>query len=102
VTPTAGATLSYSVESSDLSDGGVYTIDVVSTLQNYNFLPVQVAPKCSSTFTLTVDPCLATSVSTAPILVENLVAFAGYNITSLVKYTFNDSVSLLSTLTTDS
>ena len=107
VTPTAGATLSYSVESRDVSYAGVHTIEVVSTLQNYNFNPVRAAPTSSSNFKLTViDPCLATSLatigSTAPSSIVNLVAFAGYNITSLVKYTFNDSVSLVRTLTTDS
>ena len=104
MTPTAGATLIYSVESRDVNYAGLYTIGVVSTLQNYNFNPVRVAPTCFSTFTLTViiDPCFLTSVSTAPTSIENFVAFAGYNITSLVKYTFNDSVSLVRTLTTDS
>ena len=50
VTPTAGVTLIYSVESRDVNYAGVYTIGVVSTLQNYNFNPARVAPTCSSTF----------------------------------------------------
>ncbi len=49
----------------------------------------------------TIDPCTSTLISIAPATVENLVTFAGYNITSLVKYSFNDSVSFVRTLTTD-
>jgi hypothetical protein len=34
--------------------------------------------------------------------VENFVAFAGYNTTSLVKYTYNDTQSFALTINTDS
>lgn len=34
--------------------------------------------------------------------VENFITFAGYNTTSLLKYTFNDTESFARTLTTDS
>ena len=37
-----------------------------------------------------------------PLIVESFVTFAGYNVTSRLKYTFNDTVSVAQTLSTDS
>ncbi len=48
------------------------------------------------------DPCLTTSITTTPASIENLVAFVGYTVSSKIKYTFNDTVSISNTLSTDS
>jgi hypothetical protein len=57
----------------------------------------------TASFAITIyHLCTTTSITTAPTSIENLVAFAGYTIASKVKYTFNDSVSISSTLSSDS
>jgi hypothetical protein len=45
---------------------------------------------------------LHTAITSVPGSVENFVAFAGYNITSLIKYTYNDTLSVTRTTNTDS
>ncbi len=49
-----------------------------------------------------LDPCLSTIVSSGPSTIENFVAFAGYNTSSIGTYTFNDTTSFARTLITDS
>lgn len=94
MTTTNGATINFSAFTSDLAFVGTYSISVTSTLIGYDFTPTRVAPTCSSAFQFTVlDPCLLTTITILPGSVENLVAFAGYNVSSLVKYTFNDTQS---------
>jgi hypothetical protein len=101
VTATPGATILFSVYSRDLTNAGTFPISVKATLSNYPYSAP--SPPCQSTFTLTViDPCISTSITYVPVSIENLVAFAGYNITSHLKYTFNDTVSFFTTQTTDS
>jgi hypothetical protein len=41
-------------------------------------------------------------ISTVPASIENLVAFAGYTVSSKVKYPFNDTGSISNPQTTDS
>jgi hypothetical protein len=41
-------------------------------------------------------------ISTVPATVENFLAFAGFSVTSVNTYTFNDTISISKTLTTDS
>jgi hypothetical protein len=101
VTATPGATILFSVYSRDLTNAGTFPISVTATLSNYPYSAP--SPPCQSTFTLTViDPCISTSITYVPVSIENLVAFAGYNITSHLNYTFNDTVSFSTTQTTDS
>jgi hypothetical protein len=85
VTVIPGATVNYSVVSRDFVDSGSHTISVTSTLKNYNFSPSRPAPTCQSTFVLTsIDTCAHTVLSTIPVAVENLVAFSGYSVKSLL------------------
>ncbi len=49
-----------------------------------------------------IDLCTSTSISIVPASIEKLVAFAGFTVSSKVKYTFNDTVSKAKTQTTDS
>lgn len=49
-----------------------------------------------------VDVCLKTKINIVPNKIENFVTFAGYNITSVNNYTFNDSKSHIGTTTSDS
>jgi hypothetical protein len=49
-----------------------------------------------------LNPCLHTAITSVPGSVENFVAFAGFNITSLIKYTYNDTLSITRTTNTDS
>jgi hypothetical protein len=104
VTPTPGASISLSVYSRDVANAGTFPISVTATLDSSNNYPYSApTPPCQSTFTLTVlDPCTSTSITTVTASIENLVAFAGYTVASKVKYTFNDTVSVTKTLTTDS
>ncbi len=46
--------------------------------------------------------CPTTSITTIPDSIEKLVAFAGYTVNSLKRYSFNDTVSVASTMVTDS
>jgi hypothetical protein len=102
VTATSGTTLNYSAYTRDLAFVGINSITLTSTLTGYNFSPARAAPETSSTFLLTtLDPCLLSVISIVPIQIENLVAFAGYNVTSLSKYTYNDTESLSRTFVTD-
>ncbi len=74
---------------------------MTATLDNYPYSAP--TPPCQSTFTLTaIDPCLTTSIATSPASIENLVAFVGHTVSSKLKYTFNDTVSISKTLSTDS
>jgi hypothetical protein len=103
VTATPGSMIGYSVFTRDLAVNGASTISVASTLNNYNFSPARTAPMCSSTFLLTViNPCDSTVISTVPVVIEDVVAFSGYSVQSLKKYTFNDTNSASRTLSTDS
>jgi hypothetical protein len=82
-----------------MSNAGTYPITVTATLSNY---PYSAPSLCQSSFTLTViDSCISTSLSIVPASIENLAAFAGYTVSSKVKYAFNDTVSTINTLTTD-
>jgi len=40
------------------------------------------------------NPCRLSVISTAPTTVENLIAFAGYTVTSQAKYLYDDEVSI--------
>ena len=89
--------------SRDVDDADVHSITLTSTLKDY--LPYAGATALTATkaFILTnVNPCLSTAITADPIQIENLVSFAGFNSTSLLKYTFNDTLSITKTLTTDS
>ena len=89
--------------SRNLADTGVHTITLTSTLKSYNPYTGSIAPTVSKTFTLTaVDPCLSTAITTEPTQIEDLVGFAGFNVTSLQMYSFNDTISIANTLATDS
>ncbi len=82
VTATPSATISYSAYSRDVTKAGTFPNSVTATLDNYPYSAP--TPPCLSTFTLTViNPCPTTSITTAPPSIENLVAFAGYTVTSL-------------------
>jgi hypothetical protein len=102
VTATPGATILFSAYSSDVANTGTPSISVTATLDNYPYSAP--TPPCQSSFTLTVldRPCTSTSITTAPASIENLVAFASTTVSSKVKYTFNDTVSISNTLITDS
>jgi hypothetical protein len=56
----------------------------------------------TATYTYNEAQCTSTSITTVPDSVENLVVFAGFKLNSLQKYTFNDTVSKLNSLNTDS
>jgi hypothetical protein len=49
-----------------------------------------------------MDPCLSTLLTIVPATVQNFVAFAGLSVTSINTYTFNDTISVSKTLSTDS
>jgi hypothetical protein len=101
VTATPGATISFSAYSMDVTNAGTFPIPVTATLDNYPYSAT--TPPCQSSFALTViDPCPTTSITTVPASIENLVAFAGTTVLSKIKYTFNDTVSITNTLSTDS
>ena len=89
--------------SRSLVDVGDHTITLNSTLIDYNPYTGADAPTASDEFTLTaVNPCWHTEITADPEQIENFISFAGFNTTSLLKYTFNDTVSVSKTLTTDS
>jgi hypothetical protein len=77
---------------------------VTATLDSSNNYPYSApTPPCQSSFTLNViDTCLTTSITTVPASIENLVAFAGYTVSSKIKYTFNDASFIAYTHSTDS
>jgi hypothetical protein len=59
-------------------------------------------PPCQSTLILTVNnPCATTSITIAPSIFEDLVAFIGYTTSSKSLYTYNDSESVARTVNTD-
>ena len=95
--------INFNLYSRDIADAGDHLITLTSTLKNYNVVPTATAPSASKTFKLkAVNPCLSTVITADPPQIENLVSFAGYNTTSLQKYTFNDTISISQTFTTDS
>jgi hypothetical protein len=97
VTASPGASISFSAYSIDVANVGSFPILVTATLDSTNNYPYSApTPPCQSSFTLTVldPPCTTTSITTAPASIENLVAFAGYTVSSKIKYTFNDTVSI--------
>ena len=51
---------------------------------------------------MTLDPCLLTAITIVPGSVENFIAFAGYSVMSLVKYTYDDTQSFARTINSDS
>ncbi len=69
---------------------GTHTATVTVKLASYP------SPTVSVTFTITIidDPCISTVISTVPASIENLVAFAGYTVSSKLKYPFNDTGSI--------
>ena len=91
----------FSVISRDLSNAGTFPVTVTATLNTY---PYTTSPtSCQSVFNLIVtDPCLATAITILPASIEDMAVFAGYSVTSKVRYTFNDTISQLKTLPTDS
>jgi hypothetical protein len=75
---------------------GTHTATVTVSLVGY--------PAISSiiTFIITINHiCTTTSITTAPASIENLVTFAGTSASSKLKYTFNDTVSVVWTSNTD-
>ena len=97
ITPTVwGTGIDYFAKSDNLLDAGVHTVTVTSTITNYPSI------FCQSTFILTaIDPCLTTSISISPAIIESLVAFAGYTVKSKNYYTFNEDSSVSSSLSPD-
>jgi hypothetical protein len=84
-------------QTTDTTDAKTYTVTVSAR-------PVGAATWTSSataTYTYNI-PCPTTNITTVPNSIENLVAFAGYTVNSLKKYSFNDTVSVTSTKATDS
>jgi hypothetical protein len=104
VTAPPDSTILFSVYSRNVVNAGSFPISVTATLDSSNNYPYSApTPPCQSTFTLTVvDPCDSTSITTVPASIENLVAFAGFTVSSKVKYTFNDTSSVIYTHNTDS
>ena len=47
------------------------------------------------------DPCFSTILFISPLDIENLIAFAGYEVSSVAQYTINDSVSIQLTTSAD-
>ncbi len=84
------ATRQFLIYSDSFSQVGTYTVTLRAEVILY---PSKFA---TTSFTVTVqDPCLTTTlISLTPASIENLVAFAGYNTRSPLKYTFNDTESL--------
>ena len=94
VSSTGGSTIDFSAFSRDLALIGSHTISVTSTLTGYYFSPERSAPTCNSAFVLNIgNPCLLTKISIEPISVENLIAFAGFSVSSKNQYSFNDTES---------
>jgi hypothetical protein len=77
---------------------GTHTATVTVRLTSYPSQPVSV------TFKITIidERCISTVISTVTASIENLVAFAGYKVSSKVKYPFNDTISISNPQTTDS
>ena len=89
--------------SRNLVDVGFHTVTLTSTLKDYNPYTGATVPTAEKTFSINaVDPCLSTTITADPAQIENFVSFAGFNTTSLLKYTVNDTISIAKTLTTDS
>jgi len=85
--------INYSVWTRDIAEAGIRTLSVTSTLQGYSVTsPLPVPITVTGTYKLTtVDPCILTTFTTIPTVVQNFIAFAGYNSTSLATYAFQDS-----------
>ena len=81
--------------SNNVADVGIYNIAVqISTDGGITW-----SAAVTGTFTY-VHPCSVTVVN-GPALIYDFIEFAGYNKTSNISYTFNDTVSQSLTLATD-
>ena len=69
---------------------------------DYEPYPAATVPTISKEFKFTIiDPCLTSLIIATPTQFQNLVGFAGYKITSLEKYNFDDTESTIRTLSSD-
>ncbi len=100
ITAVTGGAIIFSASTRNILDEGTHIVAVTSTLNSYPYThPV---PPCQSTLILTVNnPCATTSITFAPFIFEDLVAFIGYTTSSKSLYTYNDSESVARTLNTD-
>jgi hypothetical protein len=100
ITAVTGGTIIFSASTRNILDEGAHIVTVTSTLNSYPYThPV---PSCQSTLILTVNnPCATTSITFAPSIFEDLVAFIGYTTSIKSLYTYNDSESVARTVNTD-